>query len=210
MLSQLDRTLLLALNSAGNTSFDHVVLVLTNGLTWIPLYFALLYMVVRNNREPHRLLHVILAIGICMLISNVLDNGIVKPMVGRLRPSMEPSLRGIVNLVSGYTASGYSFFSAHACNTFTVAVFFSLLTKNRFISISLIGWALFNCWTRLYLGVHYPSDILVGIIMGILIPIGVYRFYLSLRLSYDNYRPIDTYIVASIFPLTILIVVLAF
>ena len=103
---------------------DHVVLVFTSGYTWIPLYLSLLYLVVKNNERWGRILLIMGTMALCMLVSNVGNGGFVKPYIARLRPSSDPLLAHSISLVCGYTPEGFSFFSAHACNAFSVAVFF--------------------------------------------------------------------------------------
>ena len=98
--------------------------------------------------------------------------------MARWRPTHDPQIGILVDVVNGYRGGNYGFFSAHAANTFSLAVFFSLLTRNRILSYFLISWSLVNCWTRMYLGVHYPGDILVGLLWGGLVGYGVYRLYL--------------------------------
>ena len=110
-----------------------------------------------------------LVIGMALLaivLSEGMADLIVKPLVARLRPIHDTLMQDSVQVVNNYRAEGYSFFSAHASNTMAVAVFFSLLVKDRLFACILITWALINCWTRLYLGVHYPSDIIVGVMWG--------------------------------------------
>ena len=115
------------------------------------------------------------------LLAIVLSEGmadlIVKPLVARLRPIHDTLMQDSVHVVNNYRAEGYSFFSAHASNTMAVAVFFSLLVKDRLFACTLIVWALVNCWTRLYLGVHYPSDIIVGAVWGSVSGLFAYTIY---------------------------------
>ena len=102
---------------------------------------------------------------------------IVKPLVARWRPTHDPEIGMLVDVVDGYRGGNYGFFSAHACNTFSIAVFFSLLMRFRPLVAAMILWSLTNCWTRLYLGVHYPGDITVGLIWGGIVGYVVYRLY---------------------------------
>jgi undecaprenyl-diphosphatase len=91
----------------------------------------------------------------------------MKPFFGRLRPSHEPELEGLLHLVDGYRGGLYGFASSHAANTFGVAIFIwlSLRKHYRWIGVIFI-WAILMSYTRIYLGVHYPTDILVGAIIG--------------------------------------------
>ena len=84
----------------------------------------------------------------------------------------------LVDVVDGYRGGKYGFFSAHACNTFSIAIFFSWLVRSKVLTFTLVLWSLVNCWTRLYLGVHFPGDILVGLTWGFIVGTSVYFFYL--------------------------------
>ena len=112
---------------------------------------------------------IMLVIGcvcLCMLISDGVVDFIVKPMVGRLRPTHDPAITYSLDVVNNIRENQFSFFSAHASNTFCVAMFFSLLVRNKVFVITMVSWSLVNCWTRMYLGLHYPSDILAGLVWG--------------------------------------------
>jgi undecaprenyl-diphosphatase len=101
----------------------------------------------------------------------------VKPLVARWRPTHDPQIGALVDVVDGYRGGRFGFFSAHACNTFSIAVFFSLLVRSRLLTIALLFWSLTNCWTRLYLGVHFPGDILVGLLWGAVVGASVYLLF---------------------------------
>lgn len=179
-LLEIDRQLLLAFNGSGSLFIDSLVLVLTNAYTWIALYLALAYLVIKNNGKWSQIMLVVAASGLCILFSSLVAEGVVKPYVARLRPSLDPSVCNMLHLAKGYTASGYSFFSAHAANTFSIAVFFSLLVRSRVFTIFIMAWSLLNAWTRLYLGVHYPSDVIVGLAYGAFVGIMVYLIFMKL------------------------------
>jgi undecaprenyl-diphosphatase len=162
-----DQQLLLWFNGSDSLFVDRLAVVLTSGLTWIPLYLALFYLVVRNNET---MLQIALVMGcslLCLLLADGMADGIVKPLVGRWRPSNDPYFKYVVEVVGNHRDTNYGFFSAHAANTMSIATFFSLLVRNRLFNFALIVWSLINCWTRMYLGLHYPSDILCGLAWGV-------------------------------------------
>ncbi len=173
-----DDRLLLLFNSDGNVFLDSVMLTLTSGFTWIPLYLGLLIIVIKNNESLVQVLWAITCFLLCVGFSDVIADFIVKPSVARLRPCNEPSLAGIVRIVNGYTDNSYSFFSAHASNTMSIAVLGAWLIRSRLLTTALVSWSLLNCYTRLYLAMHYPTDIIVGLICGVLVGSLTYMLYI--------------------------------
>lgn len=165
-LIELDKQLLLLLNGSDSLFLDTLITVLTNAKTWIPLYLSLFYVVMKSNSSVARILMVVAAAGLCVLLAGTVDDTIVKPLVARWRPARDPEIGLLVDTVNGYRGGRYGFFSAHASNTFSIAVFFSLLMRQRLFTVAMVSWSLVNCWTRLYLGVHYPGDILGGLLVG--------------------------------------------
>lgn len=163
---QFDKQLLLMVNGSDSLYFDNLILFLTNALTWIPLYLGLLYVVIKSNKTYRDVLLIICAAGLCVLLAGTVDDEIVKPLVARWRPTHDPEIGHLVDVAKGYRGGNYGFFSAHAANTFSIAIFFSLLMRQRMLTFFLVGWSLLNCYTRLYLGVHYPGDITVGLLWG--------------------------------------------
>lgn len=186
-LQDIDRELLLGINGSDSLYLDRLVLTLTNGLTWIPLYLSLFYMVMKNNDNFRRLLLVLGGAGLCVVLAGTVDDVIVKPLVARWRPTHDPQIGILVDIVDGYRGGKYGFFSAHASNTMSIATFFCWLARSRRLSITLVIWSLVNCWTRMYLGVHFLGDILVGLIWGITVGTGVYFLYR--RLTRGMYMP---------------------
>lgn len=216
-LVELDRSILAFFNGSDSLFLDNLVVILTSGLTWIPLYLSLLYIVIKNNETMKQILLVIGCVCLCMLISDGVVDYIVKPMVGRLRPTNDPLIKYSLNVVDGIRETQYGFFSAHASNTFCIAIFFSLLIRNCKFVTTMIIWSLVNCWTRLYLGVHYPSDILVGVLWGGFVGALVYYIYIksylrmhqefnyiSSKYTSTGYNQVDIDIVILILVLTLL------
>ena len=174
---QFDKHLLLMVNGSDSLFLDSLILTLTNAQTWIPLYVGLLYMVIRSNPTVRDVVLILAAAGCCVLLAGAVDDGLVKPTVARWRPTHDPEIGSLVDVVNNYRGGNYGFFSAHAANTFSIAVFFSLLVRQRLLTIFLVCWSLINCYTRLYLGVHYPGDILVGLCWGGFVGWLVYQVY---------------------------------
>ncbi|MBR2103011.1 MAG: phosphatase PAP2 family protein [Prevotella sp.] len=179
-INDIDQYLLLLLNGSDSLFLDRLMTFLTTGMTWIPLYLALLYMVVKNNETMGQILLAAgCAIGAVLLTASV-DNLLVKPLVARPRPCNEVAIKYMVDVVYRLSDRDFSFFSAHAANTSSLAVFFILLVRHKLFTIAMIAWSLVNCYTRLYLGFHYPSDILCGLLFGSLVGFVAYLVYLRI------------------------------
>lgn len=180
-LIQFDKELLLALNGSASLYLDGLACTLTNAFTWVPLYVSLFYLVLKNNDNVQRILLIIACTILCVLLAGTVDDMIVKPMVGRWRPTRDPEIGMLVDVVNGYRGGRFGFFSAHASNTFSIAIFFCWLVRSRLLSVFMVFWSFVNCWTRLYLGVHFPGDILVGLLWGGFV--GTVVYYLYYRIS---------------------------
>ena len=203
-LIHFDKQLLLALNGSDSVFLDYVIMTLTNARTWIPLYLALFYVVLKTNRGLREVLLVLASAGLCVLLAGTIDDTIVKPLVARWRPTHDPEIGALVDVVNGYRGGNYGFFSAHAANTFSIALFFSLLMRRRLLVIALVCYSLVNCWTRLYLGVHYPGDITVGLLWGALVGWSVYRFFYCRFTTTPVYHMRHCYVPVVVFLLTLL------
>ena len=133
--------------------------------TWVWLYVVLIILLYRKYRSWKLVLLMLVGFGIAVGLSDFLCSGILKPWVCRLRPTHEPTLDPL-HLVRGYVGGRYGFCSSHAANTMAVALLFSLLFRNKYATVSLMAWVALNCYSRMYLGVHYPSDIIAGLLIG--------------------------------------------
>ena len=205
-LIQFDKHLLLMLNGSDSVFLDYVVMTLTNAKTWIPLYLALFYVVVKSNMTKKDILFIVAAAGFCVLCAGGFDDSVVKPLVARWRPTHDPQIGMLIDTVDNYRGGNYGFFSAHASNTFSIALFFSLLMRRRWLVVTLVCYSLVNCWTRLYLGVHYPGDITVGLIWGSIVGYCVYRLYCKITIPavYSEricYVPIVVFLLTLLFAL---------
>ncbi len=218
---EIDRQLLGVVNGAHSPFFDTLMTVLTSGPTWIPLYLSLLYLVVKNNETMAQIGLVVLCCAICFFITEFVTEGLVKPAVARPRPGNDPEWMYMVHVVGDRRGLDYSFFSAHAANTFGIAVFFCLLVRDTVFSWLMVTWSLLNCYTRLYLAMHYPSDILVGLLFGALVGMVVYlvfwlfyrqlsagQSYVSTQYSATGYNQTDIDVVACVLMATYAIAII--
>lgn len=177
ILTDIDKYLLLTLNGSDSLFWDGVMKVYTSMAIWIPLALMLAYVLIKNNRLKDFLI-LLLFIALVVTITDTISSTICKPFFERWRPTRDPLLMYIVDVVTETRGKDYGFTSSHAANSFGIAVFVLMLIKNRALSISLIIWASMNAFTRIYLGVHYPGDILAGTIIGVLTGWGMYRLYM--------------------------------
>lgn len=164
-LLDLDRRLLLFLNGLNHPYLDNVMFYCTQTFFWLPLYLFLIYLIIKNYKK--QAWYVLLGVAVTVTLANEITSSLMKPFFERLRPSQDPSLQGLVHLVNGYRGGLYGFASSHAANTFGTAVFVWLALKPFYKQIGWVFvWAAFMTYTRIYLGVHYPGDILVGGLVG--------------------------------------------
>jgi len=172
----LDKELFIWLNSFNNEFFDYVMFAISGKLIWIPLYILLLYFIFRTYK-----IQTILVLVMVVLLVTLTDqiSVLIKFYFHRLRPSHNPEFIDIVHVVNDYRGGAFGFISSHAANTFGFATLISLILKNNFKYISIIFlWALIVSYSRIYLGVHYPLDIIGGIILGIISGYFIYIIFL--------------------------------
>lgn len=175
MLEHIDQQVFLFLNSMHTPFWDSVMYTLSGRVIWAPLYLAILiFLGVRYKRKFFILLiFIVLAITLSDQLSVILKN-----ITHRLRPCHEPTLSGLVHMVNNECGGVYSFVSSHASNSFNVAFLSLSFIKRRWYTISIIVWASLICYSRIYLGVHYPGDVLCGAILGGFVGWSMYRSFI--------------------------------
>ncbi len=184
-LVDIDKQVMLALNGSDSLYMDGVMKVYTSTAVWIPVAVVLLFIVLKNN-SPRGSLLTVLAVALTIVATDQVSSNLIKPLVGRLRPCNDPSIMHLIDTFNGYRSGGYSFTSSHACNSFGIFTIVSLIIRNRTLSLSLLLWAVINSFSRIYLGVHYPGDILCGALLGAALGGMVYFVYNFVRKRIEN------------------------
>jgi len=174
-LQKLDVKLFLFLNSHNSPFFDKFMWFISGKIEWIPLYLALIFWLFYKFRKKAWI-----PLSLTILVIALSDLGSVhlfKNVFLRLRPSHNPELSSVIHLVNNYHGGWYGFISSHAANTFGLAVFLSLIYRDRVFAVSIIIWAIIVSYSRIYLGVHYPLDVICGALWGSAMAWGVYFSY---------------------------------
>ena len=184
-LNTIDQQALIAINSWHAPYFDQLMWCITSKLSWALILVAVLVALRHDRRQA---LLVIATLVLTILISDQISSGLIKHTVERLRPSHNPDLASSLHLVNGYTGGLYGFTSSHAANSFSVAMVLSLMFASRRVTVALMSWAMLQCYSRMYLGVHYPGDIIGGTLVGLLVGWLVYRLWQWT----EHYQPIFT------------------
>ena len=174
-LINLDKELLLFLNGIFSPFWDNFFWIYTSTNIWIPLYIIILCAIF--YRQNLKGIWTVLAIVLVIVICDQIASSVFKDAFERLRPSREPELEGLVRLLNNKRGGMYGFISSHAANSFGLAMFTSLLFRKWHYSAFIFIWASLNSYSRMYMGLHYPGDILGGLILGILAGFLIYRLY---------------------------------
>lgn len=176
-----DTNLFLFLNGLHAPFFDGFMFAVSEKLTWILLYISVLFVLIKCWKKEA--IWLIIALILCIVISDQVSSGLIKHLVERPRPSHAEDLKGLVHLVNSYSGGKYGFVSSHASNAFGFALLSSLIFKRKLYTWFIFSWAVITAYSRVYLGVHYPLDILGGIIVGVLAAIACYWTISKLRPS---------------------------
>ena len=180
-IEQLDINLLVYLNGLGSKTFDPFWLIITDQLYWTPFFLFLFYLIYKKVGGKQTL-YLLLFIAILITFTDQTTN-LFKYTFQRLRPCNNPELKGVIREVM--SRQSYSFFSGHAANTMAVATFLYLVLRRYFKYIGfLFLWPLIFAYSRIYLGLHYPGDILTGYFFGALFGSLLYLVYRKLKPQY--------------------------
>ena len=205
-LNDIDTDALLAVNGLHDMFQDALWWMVSAKWSSLLLVLGLVWILLHQNRR-HALL-VLLMLVLAFALADQISSGLIKHLVERLRPTHDPSLGDAVHVVNGYRGGMYGFVSSHAATAFAAATFLSLVLRRRAVMISLFTWALLQCYSRVYLGVHYPGDILGGLIVGIIVGWLVWRLMCWIQhrwhIPKGHYTRQDATVMASSLILTII------
>lgn len=182
-LVQADQSLFLYLNSFHSSFWDPVMVFISGKISWVPFYLVLVWFLIKERKKRIWVSLIIIAL---MVVTTDQVSVFIKDSVLRLRPCHDEAIKPLLHLVKG-CGGKYGFVSSHATNSFGVAMFFTLFfRKHWWAGVSLMLWALLVSYSRIYLGVHYPGDILGGAVLGVII--GLIFFYLDKLLLLKIYK----------------------
>lgn len=184
-LKALDTSLFLYLNGKHNAFFDFVMYWASDKVFWIPFYVLIALLLVKEYKR--RSIFIFVGVAVLIAISDQLSSGLIKPWVGRLRPSHNPAIEHLVHLSKAGAGGLYGFVSSHAANSFALFTFLSIVLDRKFnwLKIILFSWALLTSYSRIYVGVHYPGDVLCGAVLGIIIGI-LFSIFFRWTLRFSN------------------------
>ncbi|MGF1638321.1 MAG: phosphatase PAP2 family protein [Cyclobacteriaceae bacterium] len=181
-LDKIDRQLFLFLNSFHSPFFDQVWYIITNKYTWFPLYLIFVIFMILYYKKAA--IWWILGLGLAILFADQFTSGFMKPFFGRPRPCHNPEFSHLVHIVKS-CGGKFGFASGHSANSFAIAMYVWLVFKNQTrqkIWPWVFLWAAIVAFSRVYLGVHYPGDILVGALVGVTsgyLAYGIIRYLLT-------------------------------
>ena len=211
-LLDLDTRLLLAINGASSPFGDSFMWNYTQIVVWIPMLLTVVYVIAKNNKLRDSLL-LLVCLALTFVLADQISSSFFKPTFQRLRPTHDPALAEFVRVVNDYRGGRFGFVSGHAANSFAALTFCALVIRSWKFTVPLTLWALVNCWSRMYLGVHYPGDIICGALVGVFSGIVTYCLFLlgekylfkqSYKVAYKSVSLINAVFLASVAVLLVL------
>ena len=176
-IKSIDSELFLFLNGLHTDWLDPIMIAVTRMWLWVPIYLLLIYWVVKQYGK--RCWWVFLTVCLVVLCSDQLSAHVCKPLFHRLRPCFNVDFQDLIYLPQGHAGGQFGFVSSHAANTFAFAAFLTPVLSNYrpWAGITLYLWAFITSYSRIYIGFHYPADILCGALLGILVGLVLWKVF---------------------------------
>lgn len=183
-ISAVDEKLLLLFNEVHSPFLDLLMLTVSDKWVWIPLYVLPVYFILRRYSWKYGLL-CLLMIALTITVTDQTCASFLRPVFGHLRPSNPDNpVSAFIHIVNGYRGGKFGFPSCHAANSFAFATFVSLCFRRRYVTLLMLLWATMTAYSRIYLGVHYPSDILGGMFVGCIYSFLFYRLFHHIQYAF--------------------------
>lgn len=183
MLEQLlvwERDMFFMLNGSDSTFLDHFMWIYSGKAVWLPLAFFII-VVLSYKKNWKEVLLIFLAITLTITLCDQFASHLCKPIFTRFRPTHHPDFMEQVKVVFGYRGGKYGFISSHAANAFGFATLMTLLFRDKLFGWTIFFWAILTSYTRIYLGVHFITDIIPGALSGLAFGYLVYHLYIYVR-----------------------------
>ena len=178
-LNHWDTQLFLFLNDLNSPFMDRVMWFVSGKIQWLPLYLFILTLLIYRFRW--RTGWILLGVAVLITMSDQASVHLFKETIQRLRPCHQPHIAPLVHLVNDYCGGMYGFVSSHASNAVAIAVFTGLCLGKQYYWTGILAWATLVGYSRVYLGVHFPGDIIGGALLGSLLAYGLYRIMTSIK-----------------------------
>jgi len=210
-----ENDLFLWMNNHHNEFWDTFMMTYSGKVIWIPLSVVLLITLFYKTKWRNAVL-IILCFILLATLCDQISAGVIKPFFSRFRPTHHPDFMYKVLVVDGYRGGRYGFISAHAANGFGAATFLALIFRYRWFTVALFSWALVTCYSRIYLGVHFISDVVGGMMLGSILGFLIYLLHQYcrvriLKLSLEEllippYKKMHANIIMTVLGATVLII----
>ncbi|MDR0697705.1 MAG: phosphatase PAP2 family protein [Tannerella sp.] len=185
-LLEYEREWFLTVNGSHTNWQDHLMFMFVSIWVWLPLFLFPLYFIIRKRKEW---LSVLLCTILTGATSVIVTEVFVKPLFKRYRPTRHPSFMNDITIVNDYIASGdYGFISGHSTNAFAFAVMSALIVKNKWYSAIIFIWAVIMVYSRVYLGVHFITDVVPGMVIGSFIGWFLYLLYRCMQYKKEGLK----------------------
>lgn len=178
-LDKVDKELMLLLNYDGGPTADAFWYIMSKKLVWVTL--GAIFLFGMSNRNFREYIPIVLCLALTVTMCDQVSSSFIKPFFSRIRPSHNPEICDMLHYIGSYRGGRHGFVSSHAANAFGVATYVSLIFRRNKITVPLFLWSLLVGYSRIYLGVHYPGDVLGGAVIGVICGYVCYNVLIYVR-----------------------------